>query len=450
MNPRVKTAALVLVIVGLGVAGFLALKATKPAPPEKKTEEAQRVVRVIDAQKEDFRVTIQESGNVEPETVLDIVAEVPGRLVHVSDSLRVGYFVSEGELLLEIDPREYRLSIAEAKAAIAQLKAEKAKLEQQRQNIKRNLAVEEKKLELARSELERKHSLLASGSLSQSEVDRQELEYKQVEVSMLNQQNALALLKSEEDLIEAKIEATKAQMEMAEIKLEKTRIYAPFDGRVQAESVEPGSYVQVGQQLAVIYDISSMEIVLNLSPTKLRPLMQGRKEKTDGPNLTDLKKVNQWIRERGAQGTVSYGVGDETIAEWPARVTRLKAGLDETTRTIPVVVEVKEPFKRAEPGVTPPLLPGMFVTVTLQGPLLEDVFKVPRNALHESFVYLVEDGRLATREVDVMFRTRDYAVISKGLEEGDKIVVTPLSIPIPGMKLRIAEEPVPEPPADRP
>jgi RND family efflux transporter MFP subunit len=437
MGRGLKTFIISAGIILVGVAGFVVLKATKPAPPEKKSDRARLIVRVMPVKTEDVQATVEESGTVEPKTTLDVTAEVAGSIIYVSENLRQGYFVAKDELLVEIDPREYRLSIAQAKAQIAQSKAEMAKTQQERENIKRNITVEKDKLALSKSELERMKRLLKSGSLSQSEIDKQAISTRGMEVSFLAQQNALALLKSQEDVIRAKIEATEAQLEIAQIKLDKTKIRAPFPGRVREETADTGEFVSVGQKLATIYDITAMEVVVNVPPRKAGLLIEPSDRPEGRPRFTSPNEVNEWIKKIGPPATVSFRWGDRT-ATWKGKLTRLKGSLDEATRTVPMVIEVKNPFKDARPGVRPPLLPGMFVDVVLKGRLFKDVAKVPRSALHEGSVYLVVDGKLRIQKVKVEMMTREEAIVSEGLKNGDKVILSPLAVPIPGMELRVA------------
>jgi RND family efflux transporter MFP subunit len=437
MGPRLKTFIISIAVILAGVAGFATLKATKPVPPEKEEEKARQIVRVIEVKKEDVPALVEESGTVEPKTTIHLTAEVAGRITYVSENMRIGNFVAQREVLVEIDPREYRLSVVQFQAQIAQLKAEIAKTTQQKANIRRNLAVEEHKLRLSRGELERKKKLFKSGSISQSEIDKQEIDTRLMETSLLNQENALALLKSEADLIRAKIEATQAQLEMAELKLEKTKIFAPVNGRVQEESVEVGQYVPVGQKLGTIYDISAMEVVVYIAPRRMAPLMALAEGKAEFPIFTDIGQANELIKRFGPTATVQFRWrgGKKT---WKGRVTRSKGMLDETTRTVPVVVEIKDPFKGVRPGKSPPLIPGMFVDVILEGTVFKDVVKLPRNALHNDSVYVLSDGKLEIRKVKIAMMTRDYAIISKGLQNGDKVIVSPIPVPIPGTELRTA------------
>jgi len=243
-------------------------------------------------------------------------------------------------------------------------------------------------------------------------------------------------MKSQKDLIRAKIEATRAQLESAGLKLEKTKIFAPFDGRIMEESVEEGHYAQIGQKLAVIFDISAVEIVIQVPGYKIPQLGMFRRKNSKFPAFADVSEVNKLMREHGPEATVRLKAADRDLT-WKGRVTRLQGQIDLATRTIPMVVEVKDPFKDVVPGKKPPLVPGMFVEVLLKGKLYKDVFKVPRAALHAGNVYLVTDGKLEIRKVKVVRVGREYVYVSKGLKTGDKIIISPVAVPIPGQPLRI-------------
>ena len=134
--------------------------------------------------------------------------------------------------------------------------------------------------------------------------------------------------------------------------------------------MDEGEYIATGKRLATIYDISVMEIVINLSPEKGMQLVEPLKEHHDFSAFPDLKEINQMFKTYGPRGFVRLRVRDRETT-WPCQVTRLEGALDQTTRTIPVVVEVKDPFKEAQPGVRPPLVPGMFVRRAASGEIVQ-------------------------------------------------------------------------------
>jgi multidrug efflux pump subunit AcrA (membrane-fusion protein) len=126
---------------------------------------------------------------------------------------------------------------------------------------------------------------------------------------------------------------------------------------------------------------------------------------------------------------------------WNGRVARIKAALDQTTRTLPVVVEVDEPS--AEDSIiraADRLKPGMFVTVRIQGRQVENVHRLPRHLIHDGdTVYLAANDQLSIQPVTILRSFKQNVLISSGLSDGDLVITTPLSGAVPGMKIRIED-----------
>ncbi len=124
------------------------------------------------------------------------------------------------------------------------------------------------------------------------------------------------------------------------------------------------------------------------------------------------------------------------------RVARVKNRMEETTRTLPLVIEIEN---RPHPGGESGLLairPGMFVSVTLQGRPVPGVFRLPRHVVHPgNLVYTVLENRLKVNPVRVLRAHQDWVVVDSGLREGDLVVRSPLAAPMEGMKVRVKAQP---------
>jgi multidrug efflux system membrane fusion protein len=126
--------------------------------------------------------------------------------------------------------------------------------------------------------------------------------------------------------------------------------------------------------------------------------------------------------------------------ERKGRLLRLLRDLDPRGRMARLIVQIDDPMELAKEvdARRLPLLTGAFVSVKLQGTVLEDVVAVPREALRDGrYVWvLTEDKRLAIREVQVVWRERSRVLISQGLTEGEHVILSPLGAPVAGMALR--------------
>jgi RND family efflux transporter MFP subunit len=198
---------------------------------------------------------------------------------------------------------------------------------------------------------------------------------------------------------------------------------------VADEDVDIGQYVAPGISLAMLYATEAAEIVIPLENAKLHWFHV--------PGFTSTG-------DTGSPATVHARIAGEAIT-WPGRVVRSQGQVDERTRMIRVVVEVKNPYSRR-----PPLVPGLFVTVDIAGKALSEAVVIPRSALHEGdTVWVVDDeARLRFRKVDVAIIQGTQAVVRSGLATGEDLVLTPLKTVTDGMMVRIV--PPPEAPKESP
>jgi multidrug efflux pump subunit AcrA (membrane-fusion protein) len=108
--------------------------------------------------------------------------------------------------------------------------------------------------------------------------------------------------------------------------------------------------------------------------------------------------------------------------------------MEETTRTLPVIIEVKD----GHPGTGHPLMPGMFVTVEIVGKRVDDLYLLPQEAVHEdNSVYVVDDGKVHIKSVKVFRRVDNQLYVKEGIEEGDQIITRFPGVATEGMKVRI-------------
>jgi len=123
---------------------------------------------------------------------------------------------------------------------------------------------------------------------------------------------------------------------------------------------------------------------------------------------------------------------------WSGHVARVKAMMDEETRTLPVVIEVDELATNGQKKNFFRLRPGMFVTIKIKGKAIDQAFVVPRHVVYPGdVVYTVKDNHLIIKEVNILRSYKDSVIINRGLSEGELIVKTPLSSVKDGMSVRL-------------
>ena len=248
---------------------------------------------------------------------------------------------------------------------------------------------------------------------------------------MQNADNLLALNSPRVEQAEAAIDVARAELEEAELRLSKTRLLAPADGQLVESTLDLGEYVAAGREVASLHGTDAVEIPIAVPMDELRWL----------PTLTPDRFSPAAGSEGGPNAALPAAVvrwqGGERRYEWVGTVVRWEAGLDSQTRTLTLVVEVTRPWDSFRPGEHPALQPGMFCRVEISGGTQPGAVVIPRTAMQDDHaVYLAVEGRLERRQVEVLRYLGDQAIISAGLQSGDRLVVSPLSAPIIGMKIR--------------
>jgi multidrug efflux pump subunit AcrA (membrane-fusion protein) len=182
-----------------------------------------------------------------------------------------------------------------------------------------------------------------------------------------------------------------------------------------------GQHVTVGQQLGSIYKAGELDIEANIPTREFKWLPAGLGEKTSV-----------------AADIVFRNTGDQQV--WNGHVARVKASMDQRTRTLPVVIEVDETATAEASKDGFRLRPGMFVTIKIKGKEVNQTYVLPRHVVYPGdVVYTLKGGQLKIKEISVLRSYKDSVIVNEGLSEGDQIISTPLTAAVDGMKLRLKE-----------
>ncbi len=341
-------------------------------------------VEVVDARAEEATARLYANGVVEASQRITLLPEVSGRITWVSEAAVPGGRLVKGDVLARIDARDYALAVEQAKAQVRQAEVE---LE----------------LERGRGEIARK-------------------EWALLKADKRPEDAPLALRGPQLAAAEQALASAKANLEKAEIALSRTRLTVPFDAVVVDESMDLGQVVSPGMALATLIGTDTFWVSVSLPVDELGAVVLP----SDG--------------HAGSAALVRQDLGSGEAVVRRGVVQQLKAQLDPQTRTAQLVVRIDEPLEDPSGGL--PLLPGAYVDVILEGRTMADVVRMPRTALHEGKHVWVVDGSaqgdvLARREVEVGWKEQDDLLVTDGLGSGDRIVVSPLSLPIEGMPVDV-------------
>ena len=370
---------LAVVIAGLALSALIVR--TGPELETASRQEDIPVVRTMPARMETVRMTVVAHGTVAPKTESQLVAEVAGRVVAVAPTLVSGGFFAQGDTLVEIERIDYEFALEQSRAQLASAQGDLAH---------------------AVRAYKRQEELSASHSVSESQRD-----------------DALSRLVTARALLR---QAT-AGVARAERDLERTRLTAPYDGRVRTERIDVGQFVARGESVATLYSIDLAEVRLPVRDEDIAFLPVSLARSGDG------------VRQPSVVLRAPVGGVERS---WGGLIVRTEGELDPRTGMTNLIAQVAAPYD--QPANRPALTVGLFVEAEIAGNVYENVVAVPRSALREGDrVHLVDgNGQLVFRRVDVLRVTGNTAYVRGGIASGETICLTNLPDPIEGQRVRTA------------
>lgn len=376
-------AVLPVAVLAGGVVLFFRLSVpTDDSPPTEPSEQLLRT-RAETLHVDDYQVVVTTHGVVRPHNEVALSAEVSGVVSYVSETFETGAYFSQGELLVELDSRDYETAVAIAEAE--KHGAESA-------------------LRLATLNHERAVQLFPKNVVTQAEVD----------LALANKLQA-----------EAQLESTIARLEQTQRDLERTKITAPFDGRVLQKTVETWESVGAGAPLGVVFAVDFAEVRLPISGPELQYL--------DLPEFSDDAPVPVELRD---------AINPNSDWTWRAEIVRTEGSLDADSLELFAVARIIDPFGRT--SGEPPLRIGQPVAATIEGSTLQNVTAIPRAAVRQlDQVYLIdsEELTLSPRTIEPLWSDKEYMIVRDStIPDGSMISTTQLVYAPEGAKVEIIPE----------
>ena len=346
-------------------------KANKASSPRLITK-----VEYILAEAKPTQITLQSEGILMPKVESQLISEVSGKVISISDNFYPGKFFESGELLFQIDPIDYEDKLKRAELGLAQ--SELLFLEQTAQS-------------------------------EQALLDWEKLD--------LGTPNGLVLRKPQLKQAEKNLASARANLELASRELDKTGFKAPFSGYILNRSIDLGTVIngRVSGPVALAYASGDGEVRLSLN----------EREK----NL--LKAIDMGDNKV----RFIHASKDSVIAE--GTIDRVEASLNPQNRLFYSVAVVKDAFPNKSSLPLSKLYRGQYLKAEIDGQILESAFTLPNGAVHRlNTVYVInEDNFLEEKQVTIVQSNSNHTIISDGLNPDDRIVISPIAFYVKGMEV---------------
>lgn len=370
--------------------------ASAPPGPEPVT------VRVAAAQTRSLARTLAATGSLAADETVTVSSEVPGRVAE----LRVdfGQTVRQGEVIAELDKREFTLQLERTRAALAQALARIGLEPGQEEAAPQDtpaIRLAKAQLEDARFKYENAARLVKTGDVSQER-------FTELEKLYHARQAAYDAARDELRTALANIRALRAEVKLAEKRLSDATVRAPFDGSIAARLVSPGQYLRDNAPIATLVKAHPLRLRAEIPETAASEIRVG--------------------------STLTFTTGAAPGRRFRAVVRELNPALEARSRSLVAEARLVDNDAR--------LRPGMFVQVEVALAPAAEAVVVPKAALYQvaglTKVFVIREGRAVEQKVTPGAEVGEWVEVTGGnLRAGEPVAVSRLATLVDGAPVRV-------------
>jgi len=399
-----------VLILAIGIAGFLFLKMTRPEPAEVNATERSWRVQVQRIEPGTHTPVLPLYGEVTAPEQLTVIATLAGRIGE--RPVTEGRRVKEGDLLVALDEADIRPALAQAEAQVADLEAQIRSEQVRYRNDQVALASEQAILDNARRQLERTRSLVNRNLASREGLEAAIDAAARAELTVTTRQRAIEEHPARLQSLEAKLAQAEANLSSTRRDAERARMMAPFDGIVTDIQVARGDQVSRGEPLLSLYPTDGLELRARV-PEMFRGELLAALERGETLTATSVDNQHRFRLARFA------GTSDPSGTE--------------------AILELTE-----QPGG---IRPGELMPVTLERAALSNTVSIPFSALYgaDSVYLLSSDGRMERARIERSGEARGsngerrLLVSGEALVSGAQLITTHLPNAVTGLKVDVAD-----------
>ena len=360
-------------------------KSSKGSTAEaQKPEEASIAVKVAKVERGDLVIKLKSPGEVVTNKKIKMTAEVSGVIKNLN--IEESKHVKEGEELLVLNDEEYRLELDKAKASHLKTLSELLVEKRFAGPGESTLESDQKKIQKVRDDYDKARELYQDGKMKREEFEKAGKDFETALIELGEKKDEI--LAAAKGLTQAEIAVKEAQM-----RIEKTKIRAPFSGIVCDIKVLPQERVTANQELFTIVNISEIQVRARVLESEVGKIKVDRE--------ADLR----------------FSAYPEKVFE--GRVKAISPIVNPDDKTCSVIIDVSNPAEEIKPG--------MHAEVEIAAEIYKNRLLVPQEAIlvrgGRKLVFAVEEGLAKWRYIDVGLENEDYAEILDGVKEGELVCI---------------------------
>ena len=340
-------------------------------------------VTTTKAMPSDYPFIYNTGARVIPFQKITLKSRVNGNIVKSSPNFIPGHLLNKGDFIIQIDDRELKIDLTKKQALLKQAQA--------------NYDIEVGKQNIAKSSMEKLAKVDAN----------------------ININSRLALRQPQLEHARAEVDKAAANVAEAELKLSYSTIRSPFNSFILQRYVDLGGHIGIAGNITTLVNSDTFWLEA-LIPNSLAYWF-----------ANPLQPLLATVKVDGS--------------DFKAKIIKVISALDDKTMMTKVLIEINSPFKLVNPKDTASdvkvkqLLLGDYVPVTLYGNNMNNVFKIKKDNIHNSSVWIYDNKKLAIKKVKIIYDDENYAYISDGVTPNDLIIDSSLVAPFEGMDLKVLE-----------
>ncbi|CUH67192.1 Multidrug resistance protein MdtE precursor [Thalassovita gelatinovora] len=367
-------------------------------------------VAVVIANPQTVAPVLQAFGQIESRRSLQIRSAVPGTVIELAENFEEGGAVTDGQILLRIDPADADAALQRAGADLLDAEAEIRDAERGLQLAQDELTAAREQADLRQRAFERQKGLAERGVVTETAVETAELAASSARQAVVTRRQALAQAEARIDKAKTSLERARIARDEAQRLRNDTEVRAEFSGTLSDVSAVAGGLVGSNEKLADLIDGNALEVVFRVSTSQYARLLDPQGALLPAPVRVTLDVSGIDLSSSGTLSRASAAVGE-----------------GQTGRLVFASLDTPRGMK-----------PGDFVTVAVEEPQLQNVVRLPSKALAADSTVLVlgEGDRLETLPVTLLRRQGDDILIRAQGVAGRSVVAERTPLLGAGIKVR--------------
>ncbi|MEW4486554.1 efflux RND transporter periplasmic adaptor subunit [Thalassoglobus sp. JC818] len=361
------------------------------------------------------------TGRLEAVEFVEVRARVGGYIQAIP--FDEGQVVEKGDLLFVIDPRPFTAELNRAEAAANQARSQSVEAQAKLKEAEAIKLQSDAQLELAQTRVHRARRLAQNNATSQEEVDQREAEFLQAQADVEASKAGISSAEAAIETAEAAFRSAEAGIETAQLNLEYTRIHAPVDGRISRKFVTKGNLVSGGTATSTLLTtITSVDPIYCVFDANEQEVLK----------YTRLDLAGKRASSRKEKNPVYLRIVDEEGFPHAGHMDFVDNQIDSDTASM----RARAVFSNEDKV----LVPGMFARIRIPGSAAYEAILIPDSAVgtdqSSQFVYIVENGSIVPRSVELGPIVHGLRVVRDGLDAGDQLVIEGMILARPGMEVQ--------------